>query len=223
MNRALFFDIDGTLLSVNQSFVHKIIEQVLNQLNLPQPDIHQISFAGRTDRAIFSELLTREGAHHFNHFRDSYIRKLLDGLEEHHITVFSGVPKALAILSQSSPYQLGLLTGNFKQVGWHKVKQAGLDHYFSFGAFGCSDLDRADLVQRACQQLLNNPTSSISEASQIMIIGDTPNDVRCGKLAGAQTIAVTTGIYNEDELSSAKPDYLIESLEQLPNLLLHLA
>ena len=47
----------------------------------------------------------------------------------------------------------------------------------------------------------------------VTIIGDTPHDIRCGRLVGARTLAVATGGYDVAELERHEP-WLV--LPQLP-------
>jgi phosphoglycolate phosphatase-like HAD superfamily hydrolase len=46
------------------------------------------------------------------------------------------------------------------------------------------------------------------EGKDIVVIGDTPNDVACGRHLGVKSIAVATGIFGEAELDKAQPDHL---------------
>ena len=50
-------------------------------------------------------------------------------------------------------------------------------------------------------------------ATDIILIGDTVHDIRCGKAIGATTIAVTTGMHGDPKvLEAEKPDLLVTSL-----------
>jgi HAD superfamily hydrolase (TIGR01549 family) len=51
------------------------------------------------------------------------------------------------------------------------------------------------------------------------VVGDSVADVRAGKNAGAKTVAVLSGLFSHRELAKEKPDIIIESLSQLPDLL----
>jgi phosphoglycolate phosphatase-like HAD superfamily hydrolase len=44
-------------------------------------------------------------------------------------------------------------------------------------------------------------------------------DVRAGKNAGAQTVAVLSGIFSLKELERANPDLILESVKKLPDFL----
>jgi len=54
---------------------------------------------------------------------------------------------------------------------------------------------------------------------ECIVVGDSVVDVRAGKNAGAQTVAVLSGIFSREELETEKPDLVLESVNELPNLL----
>jgi phosphoglycolate phosphatase-like HAD superfamily hydrolase len=48
--------------------------------------------------------------------------------------------------------------------------------------------------------------------SAIVVVGDTPFDIACGKLNGARTVAVATGPFSADELQAHAPDLVLPDL-----------
>jgi HAD superfamily hydrolase (TIGR01509 family) len=50
-----------------------------------------------------------------------------------------------------------------------------------------------------------------------IIVGDSINDIKAGKNAGAKTIAVLTGLYTYQELANEHPDLILENATKLPN------
>ena len=50
-----------------------------------------------------------------------------------------------------------------------------------------------------------------------IIVGDSINDIKAGKTAGAKTVAVLTGLYTRQELANEKPDLILENATKLPN------
>jgi phosphoglycolate phosphatase-like HAD superfamily hydrolase len=50
---------------------------------------------------------------------------------------------------------------------------------------------------------------------EIIVVGDTPHDVRCGRFIGARTLAVATGGAKLDELMKHQPDWAVEDLTQI--------
>jgi phosphoglycolate phosphatase-like HAD superfamily hydrolase len=48
--------------------------------------------------------------------------------------------------------------------------------------------------------------------ARVIVIGDTPHDIACGKIVGAQTIAVATGRYSADVLRAESPTAVLDDL-----------
>jgi phosphoglycolate phosphatase-like HAD superfamily hydrolase len=49
----------------------------------------------------------------------------------------------------------------------------------------------------------------------VVVVGDTPLDIDCGRSAGAFTVAVATGPYGLDELAAHEPDALFSNLSDV--------
>jgi phosphoglycolate phosphatase len=65
--------------------------------------------------------------------------------------------------------------------------------------------------------LLNE--AQISPSKDIVMIGDTLFDIEGGKENGLSSIAVTYGFGKKEDLEKARPDYLVESVEELYEVL----
>jgi phosphoglycolate phosphatase-like HAD superfamily hydrolase len=57
------------------------------------------------------------------------------------------------------------------------------------------------------------------EPSQLVMVGDGPQDIEAGRRAGCRTIGVLGGFLPEERLHAARPDVLVESLAELPQIL----
>jgi phosphoglycolate phosphatase len=57
------------------------------------------------------------------------------------------------------------------------------------------------------------------ETHECIIVGDSVVDIRAGKNAGAQTVAVLSGIFSREELETEKPDLILKSVSELPDFL----
>jgi len=210
MQRVILCDIDGTLVNLRRDFVWTLITQIFEDFGLEVPDFTQIKFAGQTDYSIFHNLLAgNEG--YFEELRKEYISAMKNRLESHHIHL---VPHARQLLSylKKQGYGIGLLTGNFEEVAGIKLRRTQIYNYFHFGAFGGVVSHRnelAGIAQKEAERHLNTPITP----NNMIIIGDTPEDIACAKNYGAKSVAVTTGSYGRVELAQHKPDQLLESLE----------
>jgi phosphoglycolate phosphatase-like HAD superfamily hydrolase len=54
---------------------------------------------------------------------------------------------------------------------------------------------------------------------RILVIGDTPRDIECGRAIGAKTVAIATGHYSQDELVAHRPDFLFEDFSDTGRVL----
>jgi len=50
---------------------------------------------------------------------------------------------------------------------------------------------------------------------EVVVVGDTPHDIRCGKHIGAKVLAVAAGGATLDELQHHKPDWAVEDLTRV--------
>jgi len=214
MKQIILFDIDGTLLNVQSGFMHRLIGEVFDELGLQAPDLHNTSFAGRTDRGIFNgllgEQLHRPGV--FEEVRKAYIQRLDRQLESQHVEVIESARETLDYCRKQQ-IMIGLLTGNFRESAYIKLNRAGLDHYFSFGAFGCDYAERRHLPRLAKVEIKTKFDRDI-RPHEMIIIGDTPSDIQTAHRYGAHSVAVSTGHYDHKTLAEHQPSILLNSLEQ---------
>jgi phosphoglycolate phosphatase-like HAD superfamily hydrolase len=49
----------------------------------------------------------------------------------------------------------------------------------------------------------------------MVVVGDTPFDIRCGKAIGAKVLAVATGGAKLEELKKHKPDWAVPDLTHI--------
>lgn len=218
----LLYDIDGTLLRVRREFLLELIQELLDSFNVKKPAAGSRSFAGRTDRGIFTELIgPRPDADDlFLQLKEMYTEAMRQRLTRDHIL---GIDDAIDSVREAVEMGLavGLCTGNFRDVAYTKVETVGLNDIFSFGGFGGEHSDRNQLPAAADREY-QSLYSDRPGAERYVVIGDTPNDIRCAKYFGARSVAVTTGGFSAEELGRHSPDLIIDSLnnpaEWLKNL-----
>jgi phosphoglycolate phosphatase len=54
--------------------------------------------------------------------------------------------------------------------------------------------------------------------AQLVMVGDGPQDILCAKAAGSRSVGVEGGIQGRERLIAANPDFLLQSLAELPRL-----
>lgn len=223
-----FLDIDGTLVltgGAGQAAFARTFAEVFGV-----PAIHrEVTFAGRSDRAIAIDLFEAHGvepsAKNWQRFRTGYLPRLGDALLKLEGNVLPGVTELLAALAARGDVALGLLTGNLREGAERKLNHYKLWHWFPFGGFGDEHLDRCDIAAAALAAAhahLNGDspaTKNDAKVGEVLVIGDTINDIVCGRSIGARCVAVPTGHTTAETLRGERPDVLVETLRDLGPIL----
>ncbi len=134
-------------------------------------------------------------------------------------------------------YLPGIATGRRQQEALIPLERYGLLPYFVEEHIATSDdVERAEAILRVRgdQTLLNKPHPFVflraagiaQEAGQaprsFIVVGDSTGDMLGGRAAGALTVAVLTGARTAEArelLARSKPDFTIEDVTKLPQLL----
>jgi phosphoglycolate phosphatase-like HAD superfamily hydrolase len=204
--RLVLFDIDGTLLwsdGAGRRAIHRALAETFGETG---PADHR--FDGKTDPQIVREMMRIAGRDDadIDHRMPSLFARYVACLEEelcdpaHHASPLPGVVELLDVLSRRPDVALGLLTGNLIEGARAKLRAVGIDpELFLIGAFGSDHEDRPELpaiAQRRARERLGIDVPG----RHVIVIGDTPADVQCGRSIGARAIGVATGRYAQDEL-----------------------
>src|SRR5574341_890632 len=226
LKHLVLFDIDGTLLlpdGAGRAAMRAALEQVYGTPG----GVDAWSFAGSLDRVTVRDLMTAAGIapvviwEHFAEFctamEADLRRRVVARL--HNIRPCPGGPALIAALAAHPDVLLGLVTGNFRASALVKLEAAGYDaSIFRIGAYGDEAEDRSDLVPLAVGRASQLAGVSF-HGPQVVMIGDTPGDIRCGVGIGARSIAVATGWTPRDELARHQPHYLFDDLSDTQTVL----
>ena len=132
--------------------------------------------------------------------------------------VLPGVRALLARLAGDPAFHVALLTGNFSQTAAIKLSYFDLWRDFEWGAFGEDAVERNDLLPVAIARYRARTGLDIAPAD-IVIIGDTPNDVEVARAGGARSVCVTTGQFNREALLAAGADVVFHDLSDVDEVL----
>lgn len=209
--RLVLFDIDGTLLH-SRGAGRRAITRALVGADVSAPAAFEaVRFDGKTDPQIVVELLEAAGdpgphpPERITAVCERYLAHLEDELREGrlHTTVLPGVFELLAALEAEASVLLGLLTGNLSAGAALKLRSGGIEPArFAVGAYGSDSAHRPDLPAIAARRAEPH-FGRMPWGSEVVIIGDTPADVTCGRAIAARAIGVATGAYPAPELASA--------------------
>ncbi|MGQ9834445.1 MAG: HAD hydrolase-like protein [Thermoanaerobaculaceae bacterium] len=214
MQILVLFDIDGTLISTGGKAFAALAQAFLQVVGEEAP-VNGFSPAGKTDPQIFRELLERAavpaGEKLLPQLQATYLKVLPKYLRREHVRKLPGVDALLASLAQDPRVALGLLTGNLLPGARHKLELAGLWHFFPVGAFGSDHPDRNQLLPFAVQRAETHFQQAFP-FPQVVVVGDTPADVRCAHVWGAKAIAVAGHTTSSAALARANADAVVPSL-----------
>jgi phosphoglycolate phosphatase len=121
-------------------------------------------------------------------------------------------------LSVEENAYLGLLTGNVERGARKKLKQFDLNKYFDIGAYGSDSASRLDLPAVAVGRALTHFKLTFSP-QEVVIIGDSVNDIACAHHYGATALIANTGRTTWDELQAHNPRYLFKDLGNLDQVM----
>lgn len=216
MPRLLLFDIDGTLIDSHGAGGSAILDAAEEHFGIRRQDLPELHLAGSTDAGIAMDVFDMVKKPHTREevfsFLDRYLVNLKRrlGAEDFKGITLPGVVALLENLRQQTDVHLGLLTGNVRQGAEIKLDRHGIFHHFVDGGFGCDHHDRNELGPVALQRM-QDATGMTFDVSEVIVIGDTPKDIRCAEAFGARCLAVATGQYSVAELSALNPWRCVES------------
>jgi len=220
--RLLLFDIDGTLLHTGGAGISAIHEGMRNAFDLRNTadQMPPLELGGATDaglaRFLFNHFEIDHSTENEEAFYNAYHECLSQNLAHHSKIntghLLPGVTELLESLNKHDHLALGLLTGNIQRGAWTKLEQFDIEHFFQTGAFGDDHHDRNHLGPIAIDRAAQHFECDFS-AEDTIIIGDTPKDIACARACGACAVAVATGTFTFEALSSFEPDHLFENFE----------
>jgi len=209
----LLFDIDMTLISTLRAG-RTAIDAAFQQEFGVTDAIADIAVDGRTDYAIFTEIIANCGAAPdgnlhaaFDRVARAYLEHLPKTIAERKGQILPGVIDLLDAVRETHP-ALGLATGNMARGAQIKLTHFGLWERFSAGGFGDNDAVRAEVVAQGIRALAGC-IGCDADPAQALVIGDTPLDVEAAHHAGAKALAVATGKYDVATLQSSGADWVL--------------
>src|SRR5437588_2368342 len=242
MRRLVLFDIDGTLIS-DGGAAREAYAFALDAVYGYRTDLRRYDFSGRTDPQITYMVLGDAG------LSPAEIEAAMPQLWEHYLAalersapgrvrVLPGIGALLDALAADGRVMLGLLTGNIERGARVKLMNAApqppltpsaargkgpgegpsLNDFFPFGAFGSDSARREELPPIAVERA-SRLNGHRFRGPEVVIIGDSIYDIRCGVPHAAPTLAIASGKTPAAMLQAENPDYLFASSEQLDEIL----
>jgi len=213
----ILFDIDGTLLLSGRAGLRAMTRTFEKTFGIADAFAGQ-HFGGRTDSFLVSQALQSAGLpdtpEQHERFRANYIPLLAEQIQHPgtgHKGLMPGALELLEALEDHHHLYLALLTGNYRAAAEIKLQHFEIFDFFEWGAFSDDAADRNALVPiaRRRAETYDIPPEAIA---RVVVIGDTPHDIECARVANARCIAVATGGFTEEQLAAAGADVVLPDL-----------
>lgn len=217
--KLVLFDIDGTLIATEGAGKRAVTRALQDTFGSTGPaDYH---FDGKIDPQIVRELMRLAGIDDksidakMHRLLNLYIENLnyeLRAPDKAPPRALSGVPELLDALEQRADVILGLLTGNIERGARMKLDAVGIEFTrFRVGAYG-SDHERRPHLPAIARERCRRQTGAFLNGADVVVIGDTPDDLQCGRGIGASAIGVATGRFSVEQLMEFKPAAAFDDL-----------
>ncbi len=205
--RAVLFDLDGTLIDSVRDIAASV-NWVLAGLGLPTKDVQDVAgFVGDGVQMLLAraigghdEALVREAV---RAFRAHYLHHCLDTTRLYptvHSTLAHLRAKRLAVVTNKPyPPTMRILDG-LHVTGYFPVVLGGESTP--------SRKPHPAPVLKALELLEASPAEAV-------MVGDGPHDIDAGRAAGLRTCGVTYGLNARAVVLAARPDYVIDELQEL--------
>jgi HAD superfamily hydrolase (TIGR01509 family) len=207
--RAIFFDLDGTIVDSREAYYEaaRIAFQTMGQEAPKTKAALEIPRRLEQKKPI-SDLIKGNPSR----FLDVYF-KTYYSVTEVKTRLLPNVSTLLEILSAKAKLALITMRSVPKETIVKELARFGIAKYFTY-VVTALDTDKPKPSPEAlmkCMKVLN------VQMCDCVIVGDSINDVKAGKAAGAKTVAVLSGLFSREEFVKEQPDLIIKDVTALLN------
>ncbi|MBC8175219.1 MAG: HAD family hydrolase [Candidatus Marinimicrobia bacterium] len=219
----ILFDIDGTILHPGK-LARKLMDEVVTEKVGRSPDLQFTDVAGFTDPVIMRSALKKLGINesNFTALVDELLTRYLVRLRQTYPNYQE--PKLykdsieLVHRCKAEGWHVGLLSGNIREGAKIKLSRFNVWNEFDFGVFGDEVVSREDLLCLARERAWDE----LSEAytyDQMVMVGDTPNDVRIANLNHVRSLIVCRYPEWWSKIEEKDPTWLVDSFKDVDTIM----
>ena len=202
------FDWDGTLMDSTGKIV-ACMQETARQIDLPVPDEKQVrGIIGLSMDQVITELFPTATIQYKKLVRDTYRTQYME-LNTTPSPLFEGVLSLLETL-KSNGKTVSVATGKARAGLQRALGSVGMDSYFEHSI--CADEAESKPHPEMVLELLDRTQTKPVEA---LVIGDSIHDIKMANNAGVDSIAVTSGANNYEELTLYRPNKILSKVTDL--------
>ncbi|WP_442596204.1 pyrophosphatase PpaX [Neobacillus sp. D3-1R] len=204
----ILFDLDGTLIDTNEliiaSFLHTLEKYYPSQYK--REDV--LPFLGPTLRETFEPMDKDRVDEMIATYRDFNISN-----HDAFVTIFPTVLETVKTLKNQG-FKVGIVTTKLSDVVMMGLRLTKLDSLFDV-IVALDHVEKAkpdpEPIFKALEQLGSKPEEAI-------MVGDNHHDILAGKNAGTKTAACSWSIKGREHLAQYNPDYMLEEMADILNI-----
>lgn len=208
----IYFDFDGTLTDITQRHYGVYVQSVENFGGRPI-ELGEY-WSKKRNKIEWSELLSLSELD--GEIEDEFLQYFIARIESLEMLkidpLFDHSEDVLKALCKDHKLVLVSLRRSHENL-LDQLKNLGVDHYFDAILSGHSDTVEGTLNKKA------TVIRSYTTDKGGYIIGDTEADISAAKQLGITSIAVTTGIREQEYLTSLNPDHVIDDINQVLSII----
>ena len=209
--KGIFLDLDGTLVDSTEAYL-EAARIAFKAIALTMPEKKTaLEIPRRLEQRLTLNDLTNGNT---KKFLSVYLKTYYSSTQQK-TKLIPNVSATLEVLAKK--YKLALITMRHvpKQAILAELEFFGISKYFSLIV---TALDTPK-PKPSPEALINCVRALDIEIYNCIIAGDSVNDVRAGKAAGARTVAVLSGLFQCEELVKEQPDLILNDVNALPKFI----
>jgi HAD superfamily hydrolase (TIGR01509 family) len=209
--KGIFLDLDGTIVDSTGAYI-EAARIAFKATNKTTPEIRVLlEIPKRIEQRLTIDDLTSGNT---KDFMQIYL-KAYYSVTEAKTKLIPNISETLQTLSGKSKLALITMRHCTSQVIQKELDCFGIAKYFTHivTAMNKSKPKPSPEALIQCIKALD------LEMYECIIAGDSVNDVKAGKAAGARTVAVLSGLFERDELARECPDLILPDLNSLPEFI----
>lgn len=206
----ILFDFDGTLIDSSSGIV-EAVQHALRALGAKEPPLEEIlQMIGYPLAALFSRYTSEPSARCYELFRQRADETVVAAA-----TALVGAESTLKELS-SAGFRLAIVSTKSHAHIADTLRKLSWESFFPV-IIGSDDVTR---IKPDPEPVIRGMLELSLERHQVIMVGDTENDIRAAHDAGVWSVGVRSPYGGDSRLLGASPDWLIDRIDLLSPLLL---
>ena len=216
--KMVLIDVDGTLVDSVPDLAY-CVDQMMQQLHMPvRGEASVRNWVGNgverlVRRALTNSLDGEPDDELFDRAYPIFLDLYADNTSKRSI-LYPGVKEGIAFL-KSAGYKLGCVTNKAARFTEPLLKDLGIFDEFRIVISG----DTLPQKKPDPSPLLHAAEFFGLKPEDALMLGDSVSDVKAARAAGFQIICMTYGYNHGEDIRTANPDAVIDSMAELPELL----